>query len=83
MVLNILLGILNFYTFLIFVYVIMSWIPHEEGLIGDLYNVLGTLADPYLDLFRKVIPPIGALDISPIAAILVLQLLGYGLVRVL
>jgi len=41
--------------------------------------VLGFLRDtvtPYLNLFRRFIPPIGPLDISPIVAIFALQIVG-------
>jgi YggT family protein len=42
--------------------------------------VLGFLRDvtePYLSLFRRFIPPIGPVDVSPIVAILVLQIVGF------
>jgi YggT family protein len=41
--------------------------------------ILGFLNDtvsPYLNVFRRFIPPIGPLDISPIVAIFVLQIVG-------
>ena len=67
--------LLNVYTFIIFVYVILSWIPVKRGLLADIDNVLAKLCEPYLGLFRRFIPPIGGmLDISPIVAILALQL---------
>ena len=47
--------------------------------------ILGFLRDvcePYLSIFRRFIPPIGPLDISPIVAVLVLQIVG-GLIVVL
>lgn len=62
------------YTMVIFVYVLMSWIPASTGIVADIYRVLGKVCDPYLDLFRRFIPPIGGIvDISPIIALLVLQ----------
>lgn len=67
-------AIADAYTMVIFVYVLMSWLPTESGLIGDIYRVLGRVCDPFLDLFRRFIPPIGGMvDISPIVALLVLQ----------
>ena len=66
----------NVYSMIIFVYVLMSWIPWNarRGIVGDVYRVLGKLCDPYLDLFRKLIPPIGGMvDITPIIALIVLQ----------
>ena len=62
------------YSMLIFVYVLMSWIPVKRGIIADIDNVLGKICDPYLNLFRRFIPPIGGMvDVSPIVALLVLQ----------
>jgi YggT family protein len=52
----------------------MSWIPTRSGLVGDIYRALGALCDPYLNLFKRLIPPIGGMiDITPIIALLVLQ----------
>ncbi len=73
--LYILVRLVDVYTLIIFVYVLMSWIPSKRGILADIDNVLARLCDPYLNLFKKLIPPIGGMiDISPILAILVLQL---------
>ncbi len=62
------------YSMVIFVYVLMSWFPINGGIMQDINTVLGRLCDPFLDLFRKFIPPIGGMvDVSPIVALLVLQ----------
>ena len=62
------------YCMIIFVYVMMSWLPTDRGLLADIYHVLGKVCDPYLNLFRRSIPPIGGMvDVSPIVALLVLQ----------
>ena len=46
----------------------------KSGIIADIDTVLGRVCDPFLNLFRKFIPPIGGMvDISPIFALLVLQ----------
>lgn len=74
MIINVLVSLVNVYSLVICIYVLMSWIPHGAGVIGDVYRVLGRICDPYLDLFRRFIPPIGGMvDISPIVALLVLQ----------
>lgn len=68
--------LLNVYTFIIFVYVLMSWIPTKPGVLADIEAALAKLCDPYLDLFRRFIPPIGGMiDVSPIVAILALQII--------
>lgn len=66
------------YVGVIIIYILMSWIPnHHSGWLGDIYRALGRICNPYLNLFRRIIPPIGGmLDISPILAIIVIQLLG-------
>lgn len=75
MFLYILVRLVDIYTFIIFVYVILSWLPTKRGLLADIDSVLAKLCEPYLGLFRRFIPPIGGmLDISPIVAILALQL---------
>lgn len=72
---SVIVGLADAYTWIIFFYVLMSWIPHDRGVIGSIYNAFGKICDPYLDLFRRFIPPIGGMvDISPIFAVLVLQL---------
>lgn len=82
---SLIISIANAYTTVIFVYVIMSWIPNvTSGVIGQIYDVLGKICDPYLNLFRKLIPPIGGvLDITPIIALLVLQFVVQLIVRIL
>ena len=70
------------YLILIFAYIITSLIFSFGGRIP--YSrwssaVLGFLRDvtePYLGLFRRFIPPIGPIDVSPIVAILLLQIVG-------
>ena len=74
MISYILVTLADTYSLVIFVYAMMSWIPSNSGIIGDLRNVLGKICDPFLDIFRRFIPPIGGMiDISPIVALLVLQ----------
>ena len=74
MIMYLIVRLVDVYSFLIFASVLMSWVPHEKGLLADIYRALGMLCDPYLDLFKKFIPPLGGMvDISPILALLVLQ----------
>ena len=69
-----LVSLADAYSTIIFIYVLMSWIPTSSGIIGDIYRVLGKVCDPYLNLFRRLIPPIGGMvDVTPIVALLVLQ----------
>jgi YggT family protein len=44
--------------------------------------VLSQLTDPYLNLFRSIIPPLGGIDLSPILAFLLLSFVRQGLVAI-
>ncbi len=74
-------ALLLVYVILIFAYIISSLIqsfgriPYarwSSAVIGFLRDV----CEPYLRIFRRFIPPIGPIDISPIVGILVLQFVG-------
>ena len=80
-IVTILATLVQFYSWLLIAYVLMSWFP-LKGAFHDLHRVLGTLVEPYLGLFRRFIPPIGAVDISPIIAILVLGLIRSAIYRI-
>jgi len=59
------------YSLLIFAYVIMSWVPIPYALSG-VQGFLRDVCEPYLRLFRRVLPPLGPLDLSPFVAVVVL-----------
>ncbi|RDW18480.1 hypothetical protein CWR48_13005 [Oceanobacillus arenosus] len=74
---NILNLALTIYNFAIIIYIFMSWFPGaRESSFG---LMLGRIVDPYLDVFRRFIPPLGMIDFSPIIAIFVLYLARTGL----
>lgn len=83
MIKSLIVSLSNAYTLIIFVYVLMSWIPTSSGIIADIYRVLGKICDPFLNLFKRIIPPIGMIDISPIIAVIVLQFVVQLLVKLL
>lgn len=65
----------NLYTMLIFVWALLSWFDHSRGWLSDVYRALDTLVGPYVGLFRRIVPSIGGIDVSPMVAVLALQLL--------
>ncbi len=68
---------LSIYSFAILIYILMSWFPGaRESTIGVL---IAKICEPYLDQFRRFIPPIGMIDFSPLVGILVLKFAGTGL----
>lgn len=72
---NTLAQFLNIYLLLIFVRILLTWFPTVNWM-NQLTSVLSPITDPYLNVFRSFIPPIGGLDLSPILAIIVLQVVA-------
>jgi YggT family protein len=70
------------YLVLIFVRIIMSWIPRMpyNRYLDLVLGFVRDVTDPYLNVFRRFIPPVrmgpGALDLSPIVATFVLIIVG-------
>ena len=74
MLLAIFFRVLDFYQLMILVYCILSWFP-GEGIIAQFRQVLSTFCEPYLSIFRNIVPPFGMVDFSPVVAVVVLQLI--------
>jgi uncharacterized protein YggT (Ycf19 family) len=64
------------YVLLIFVYVLTSWVrlPYSVW-VRRIADFLRDVCEPYLRLFRRILPPLGPLDLSPVVAIFSLFLL--------
>lgn len=60
--------------FAIFIRIILSWIK-PMGSRGTFSNFLFEVTEPILSIFRRIIPRIGMIDISPIAAFLTIEIL--------
>ena len=66
------------YLILIFARILLSWIPRipYNPMLSAVIGFIHQVTDPYLRLFRRIIPPLGgggfALDLSPIIGVLVL-----------
>jgi YggT family protein len=68
------------YIILIFVRILLSWIPRMpyNPVLSSVVNFVHEVTDPYLNVFRRILPPVGgggfAFDLSPIVAIIVLYI---------
>ena len=66
------------YIILIFVRILLSWIPRipYNQILSAAIGFVNDVTDPYLRLFRRILPPVGAggfaLDLSPIVGTIVL-----------
>ncbi|GAB4346162.1 MAG: YggT family protein [Leptolyngbyaceae cyanobacterium] len=63
---------INIYTALLFIRILLSWFPNINW-FDPPFSILSQITDPYLNIFRNIIPPLGGLDFSPILALLLLQ----------
>ena len=62
---------LNMFFFVILIKIILSWVAPQN--YNPVTAMLTTLSEPVLRPFRRLLPPMGGLDISPIFAIVLLQ----------
>jgi YggT family protein len=60
-----------FYTVALFIYVLLSWFGDRGG--NPMSELLGDLVEPLLRPARRLLPPIGGLDLSALIVILLLQ----------
>jgi YggT family protein len=80
LVFSILYRIIDLYSWALIIYILLSWFPNaRESSFGQ---ILARICEPYLEPFRRFVPPIGMIDISPIVAIFVLKLATTGLGQV-
>jgi uncharacterized protein YggT (Ycf19 family) len=64
------------YILLIFAYIIASWVPAGSSpTLERVRQFLYDVCEPYLRIFRRVIPPLGPLDLSPIVGVIALYVL--------
>ena len=72
--------IINFYTFILLIRVLLTWIPNLDP-YNPIIQVLRQITDPVLEPARQLIPPIGGIDISAIAVFIALRFLADALLR--
>jgi uncharacterized protein YggT (Ycf19 family) len=82
-------ALIQVYTLLIFAYIVSSLvfsmgarIPYNRG-VNAVLGFLRDVCEPYLRIFRRFIPMVGPLDLSPIVGIFVLQIVGQLVVNLI
>jgi YggT family protein len=79
MALNLLIDTLRtfitIYSYLLIIRVLLTWFP-QINWYNQPFAGLSQITDPYLNLFRSIIPPLGGMDFSPILAFLLLNIIG-------
>lgn len=67
-------NIFYFFYLLIILRIFLTWIPSIDWQQQPIKSIR-EVTDMYLDIFRRVIPPVGGLDFSPIIALIALQII--------
>ena len=70
----VLAAMLRLYSLMLVVYALLSWIMHENH-YPPAVRWLESMVEPFLRPFRKVIPPIGGIDLSVFAALLIIEMI--------
>lgn len=71
----------NIYSFLILVYILASWFPEVRYM--KWFRWVSQCVEPYLNLFKRIIPRIGIFDLSPIVALICLEFFSFLLLKIL
>ncbi|MBO8136655.1 MAG: YggT family protein [Desulfotomaculum sp.] len=66
------------YKFILIARIILSFVKHNP--YNPVIRFIYDLSEPYLGIFRRVIPPVGMIDFSPIAAFFTLSIIQYWIV---
>ncbi len=74
-------AVMGLYCWVIIAYVLLSWVGVDPW--NPVSRMLDQLCRPVLWPFRKIIPPMGGLDLSPVFALLILYFLRDFLVKTL
>ena len=70
----VLAAMLRLYSLMLVVYALLSWIMHENH-YPPAVRWLESMVEPFLTPIRKVIPPIGGIDLSVFAALLIIEMI--------
>jgi len=82
-------GLVIVYTILIIAYILSSMYFAFGGRLpyarwsSEILGFLRDVCEPYLGFFRRFIPPLGPIDLSPVVAIILLQIVGGIVVRLI
>ena len=73
-ILEVITTTLSVYYFLLIIRILLTWFPGIDWSNGIL-SALSSITDPYLNIFRGIIPPIGGFDISSLLALILFQVI--------
>jgi YggT family protein len=81
LLLKIIDNIFFIYMLMLFTRIIGSWFPEFQS--TRFMQFIKFYTDPYLNIFRRIIPPLGMFDLSPIVAFFALQAMEWLLIKII
>tara|TARA_Y100000588_G_C13366199_1_gene548648 strand:+ start:231 stop:482 length:252 start_codon:yes stop_codon:yes gene_type:complete len=73
-ILQVLAAMLRLYSLMLVVYALLSWVMHKEH-YPPAVRWLQSMVEPVLSQIRRVIPPIAGIDLSVLAALLIIEMI--------
>ena len=73
-VIQLLVALLQIYSFVLLARIVLSWIPNVDR-SNQIVQLLYQLTEPVLEPVRRTIPPLGMIDLSPIIVFIGLRIL--------
>jgi len=83
---SLILLLLDIYWWVVIASVVASWliafnvINMHNNIVRSLVRLLDAMTDPVFRLIRRVIPPFGGIDISPLIVLIAIWFLQYGVI---
>ena len=72
---SVLIAIIEIYTIVVIVRVLFSWLPLRHR-ANQFYEFIYAVTEPVMRPLRRLIPPLGGFDLSPIALLFILAVIG-------
>jgi uncharacterized protein YggT (Ycf19 family) len=88
-IIGILICIMGFLRYLLIAYIILGWfvifgvLKDRDGWFFRVYVLLMTKIEPLLEIARRLIPPLGGLDFSPLIALFCLEFAKFLMYRLI
>ncbi len=71
-------GLVKLINLLVIIWCVLSWVPNIKW-YEQPFKSLDQIVQPIIAPFRKIIPPIANIDVSPVIAMIVLQFVAAGI----
>ena len=74
--------LLSIYAFILFIRIIISWVTMFRPIppsLGPVVRIIYDITEPVMGFFRRFIPPVGGLDLSPLVLFILIRIAANAL----